>query len=86
MLSLVGTGSADGTVEFKQPTPEMTSSNETNIFSFYGDYVLTTMPNTNFYAVPTGVDGVYSLVWSNAASEHIPIILRTIAPATEALL
>lgn len=72
-------------MEFKPPTTELLSSNEANAFDFYGDYVLTTTPNINFYAVPTDASGVYSLIWSTIASEHIPVILRTIAPATDAL-
>ncbi|RJE22310.1 hypothetical protein PHISCL_05354 [Aspergillus sclerotialis] len=84
-LSLLGADSTDGTVELKQPTKELISSNEANIFDFYGDYVLTTTGNINFYAVRTDAEGVYSLIWSKAASEHIPVILRTIAPVTDGL-
>lgn len=84
VLSLPGANSDDRDVSFKQPTMTQLQSQEASVFEFYGDYVMTNKNNTNFYAVPTDADGVYSLVWSDVASENIPVILRTIAPVTEA--
>ncbi|KAL4922587.1 hypothetical protein BDW62DRAFT_196590 [Aspergillus aurantiobrunneus] len=84
VLSLSPTESADGAVEFLQPSAEVIAAN--SVFDIYGNYVLVLRENVNFYAVPTEADGVYSLIWSDVASEHIPVTLRTIAPATDAVL
>lgn len=71
---------------FKEPTTAQLKSQEASVFECYGDYVMTKNNNANFYAVPTDADGVYSLVWSDVASGKIPVVLRKIAPVTEALL
>ncbi|KAL3455234.1 hypothetical protein BJX64DRAFT_295233 [Aspergillus heterothallicus] len=84
VLTLPSTGAADGTVLFKPKTAASASSS--SIFNMYGNYVLINAEDANFYAVPTGVDGVYTLIWSDVGSEQIAVILRTIAPATDTLL
>jgi hypothetical protein len=85
VLSLPDADSDDGAVAFKQPTTTQLQSQEASVFEFYGDYVMINKNNTYFYAVPTDADGVYSLICSDVASEHIPVILRTVAPATESM-
>ncbi|KAK9858899.1 hypothetical protein MYU51_015705 [Penicillium brevicompactum] len=71
-------------------TSEVGRSNKlTNVWSLYGSYVLVTLDKANFYAKPTGTDGLYSLLWSTSAEEmtdSIPLTLRTIAPATASVL
>lgn len=85
VLSLPDADSDDGAVAFKQPTTTQLQSQEASVFEFYGDYVMINKNNTYFYAVPTDADGVYSLICSDVASEHIPVILRTVAPVTESM-
>lgn len=65
------------------------SNKLSNVWSLYGSYVLVTLDKVNFYAKPTGTDGVYSLLWSTSAEEMkdtIPLTLRTMAPATVSVL
>ncbi|KOS48436.1 hypothetical protein ACN38_g618 [Penicillium nordicum] len=60
-----------------------------NVWSMYGSYVLVTVTGANFYARPTGTDGLYSLLWSSSAeamTDTIPLVLRTVEPATVSVL
>ncbi|KAL3480763.1 hypothetical protein BJX99DRAFT_254099 [Aspergillus californicus] len=76
--------SSSGSVEFVSSSG-FTATPATG-FSVYGNYVMTDVTDLNFFAVPTDAKGVYSLVWSSGGDGCIPVILRTIAPATEANL
>ncbi|KAL4945501.1 hypothetical protein BDV06DRAFT_219192 [Aspergillus oleicola] len=74
-------------VSFQEPTTSLLSTEEATSFDIYGNYVLLSGEQTgNFYAVTTDTQGIYGLVWSAVASQDIPVTLRTIAPATEAVL
>ncbi|KAL2858509.1 hypothetical protein BJY01DRAFT_241838 [Aspergillus pseudoustus] len=84
VLSLPSVDSSGGTVLFKPKTAS--SATSASIFHVYGNYVLVDTEHANFYAVPTEVAGVYSLIWSAVGSDQIGITLRTIAPATDTLL
>ncbi|KAL2816675.1 hypothetical protein BJX63DRAFT_387088 [Aspergillus granulosus] len=84
VLALSRTETSDGAVEFLEATAEVVDTN--SVFSVYGNYVLIDGENVNFYAMPTEAERVYSLIWSDVESEHIAIVLRTIAPATDSVL
>ncbi|KXG51017.1 uncharacterized protein PGRI_065890 [Penicillium griseofulvum] len=59
-----------------------------NVWSTYGGYVLVDVEGANFYARQTE-DGVYSLLWSSSAevmTDTIPLVLRTVEPATVSVL
>ncbi|KAL4957629.1 hypothetical protein BDW69DRAFT_180414 [Aspergillus filifer] len=74
-------------VSFQEPTTSLLSTDEATSFDIYGNYVLLSGDHSgNFYAVPTDTAGIYGLVWSAVASSDILVTLRTIAPATEAVL
>ncbi|KAL4914973.1 hypothetical protein BDW62DRAFT_189427 [Aspergillus aurantiobrunneus] len=79
VLSLPSSDS-DRFVQLQEPTPGALSSPDANVFSYYGDYVMIDIENANFYAVPTDTEGVYSLVWSDVASDDIFVVLRTNPP------
>jgi hypothetical protein len=60
-----------------------------NVWSLYGSYVLVSLSGVKFYAKSTGTDGLYSLIWSTSAeamTDCIPLVLRTIEPATVSVL
>ncbi|CAG8921470.1 unnamed protein product [Penicillium salamii] len=83
-----GTASANP-VSFSGNSDVQRSNKLSNVWSLYGSYVLVTLDKANFYAKPTGTDGVYSLLWSTSAEEMkdtIPLTLRTMAPATVSVL
>ncbi|CAI7605609.1 unnamed protein product [Penicillium bialowiezense] len=83
-----GTTSANP-VSFSGTSGVDRSTQLTNVWSLYGSYVLVTLDKVNFYAKPTGTDGLYSLLWSTSAEDmtgSIPLTLRTIAPATASVL
>ncbi|KAL2817576.1 hypothetical protein BJX63DRAFT_429620 [Aspergillus granulosus] len=84
VLVLPSTDSSDGTVQFN-PTTSLSAASAGD-FGVYGNYVLINSEDANFYAVPTEVEGVYSLIWSDVGSDQVAVILRTIAPATDTLL
>ncbi|KAL4923142.1 uncharacterized protein BDV17DRAFT_277928 [Aspergillus undulatus] len=74
-------------VSFEAPSSSLLSTNEATAFDVYGNYVLLSGGRTgNFYAVSTDTQGVWGLVWSAESSQDVAVTLRTIAPATEAVL
>ncbi|KAI9374706.1 hypothetical protein BJX61DRAFT_532160 [Aspergillus egyptiacus] len=75
----------DGAVEFTKPADDTAAAAAGRPLTVYGNYVIIEEENANFYAIPTAVEGVYDLVWSSVGSEEIPVILRTMAPATMAV-
>ncbi|KAJ6149704.1 hypothetical protein N7471_000903 [Penicillium samsonianum] len=70
-------------------TEQSNTTKLSNVWSTYGGYVLVTVSGANFYARPTGTDGLYSLLWSSSAeamTDTIPLVLRTAEPATVSVL
>ncbi|CRL28633.1 unnamed protein product [Penicillium camemberti] len=95
LLGLSDTGSMACPVIFTSPNGQANnntvaantsvSTPQTNVWTFYGKYVMCSQDNVNFYAQPTGQDGWYILLWSamaDAALRNIPVTLRTIGPAS----
>ncbi|CAG7996813.1 unnamed protein product [Penicillium olsonii] len=76
-------------VSFSGSSDVQRSNKLSNVWSLYGSYVMVTLDKVNFYAKPTGTEGVYSLLWSTSAeamTDTIPLTLRTTAPATVSVL
>ncbi|KAJ5779177.1 hypothetical protein N7457_006897 [Penicillium paradoxum] len=85
----LGQGDESNEVGFTGTSETERSNKLSNVWSLYGNYVLVSMSGANFYARPTGTDGLYSLLWSTSAetmTDYIPLTLRTIEPATESVL
>jgi hypothetical protein len=82
-------GETTNPVSFAGPSDNERSDKLSNVWSLYGNYVLVTLSGVNFYAKPTGTDGVYSLLWSTSAeamTDSVPLVLRTKEPATDSVL
>jgi inosine/xanthosine triphosphate pyrophosphatase family protein len=62
----------------------------TNVWWTYGQYVMVTVDDANFYAQPiAGAAGWYTLSWSSsdqAGSDKTLVTLRTIEPSTNSVL
>ncbi|KAJ5476196.1 hypothetical protein N7475_001925 [Penicillium sp. IBT 31633x] len=82
-------GEDSNSVGFTGSSDSARSNTLSDVWSLYGNYVLVTVSGANFYAKPTGTDGLYSLLWSTSAEEMadaVPLVLRTTAPATLSVL
>lgn len=76
-----------GEVGFAAPS---TAEKLTNVWWTYGQYVMVTVDDANFYAQPiANAVGWYTLSWSSsdqAGSDKTLVTLRTIEPSTNSVL